>query len=173
MKRNLALILALLVLSSSLAACSDKGTNNEETKETTETIANASEESTEETENPNARLDSGLPDVNYNGYSFNIFSHSECPQDFDAEDFTGEPINDAKWQRIKTVEDLAGGIKIEAIKINAGMRDAHTTLGTSVQAGTNDYDLATISAYSSCNALTAGYLMDLTTIDNLDLTQPW
>ncbi len=173
MKRNLALILALLMLSSSLVACSDKGTNNEETKGTTETIANASEESTEETENPNARLDSGLPDVNYNGYTFNIFCHSECPLDFDAEDFTGEPINDAKWQRMKTVEDLAGGIKINEVRITAGMRDAHTTLGNSVQAGTNDYDLASISAYSSCNALIAGYLMDLTSIENLDLTQPW
>lgn len=66
MKRNLALILALLMLSSSAVACSNNGGNSDETKGgTAETTGGATAESTEETEDPNARLESGLGTADY------------------------------------------------------------------------------------------------------------
>ncbi len=171
MKRNLAIILALLMLSSSLAACSDAGTNTDETKGSTDTSTSVAE-SGDDADSETEKLDSGLEDADFEGYTFNIFRHSAVSDDFDAEDFTGEPINDAKYQRMKTIEDKAN-ITIQSIKVEADMRAGQSPLATSVQAGTNDYDLVNMSAYSSCNALTDGLFMNLRDIPNLDLSQPW
>ncbi len=172
MKRNFALILAMLMLSSTLAACSETGDNNDNTKPSTESENVVADSVEEANEDPDARLDSGLEDADFEGYTFNIFRHSAVYDDFDAEDFTGEPINDAMWQRMKTIEDTAN-VTIVSNKVDADMRDGQSPLQTSVQAGTNDYDLVVLSAYSSCNALVANLLMDLNSIDNINLSQPW
>ena len=173
MKRNLALILALLMLSSSAVACSNNGGNSDETKGgTAETTGGATAESTEETEDPNARLDSGLDKADFDGYTFHIFVHDQVTNDFDAEDITGEPINDAMYQRTTTVQDNAN-VTIEPVIVAADMRGGQKPLGNSVTAGTNDYDLVCMSAYSSCNALIAGYFQNLNAIQNLDLSKPW
>ena len=162
MKRNLALILALLMLSSSAVACSNNGGNSDETKGgTAETTGGATAESTEETEDPNARLESGLGTADYEGYTFHIFVHDQVTNDFDAEDITGEPINDAMYQRTTTVQDNAN-VTIEPVIVAADMRGGQKPLGNSVTAGTNDYDLVCMSAYSSCNALIAGYFQTST-----------
>ena len=173
MKRKLSLILALLILASSVASCSNNSENADETTENTSTtnVENAAE-STEETVDENARLDSGLGAADYEGYTFHIFVHNTVTNDFDAEEITGEPINDAMYQRITTVQDNAN-VTIEPVVVTADMRAAQQPLGNSVQAGTNDYDLVSMSAYSSCNALVAGYFYDLNKIENLDLSREW
>ena len=149
MKRNLALILALLMLSSSAVACSNNGGNSDETKGgTAETTGGATAESTEETEDPNARLESGLDKADYEGYTFHIFVHDQVTNDFEAEDITGEPINDAMYQRTTTVQDNAN-VTIEPVIVAADMRGGQKPLGNSVTAGTNDYDLVCMSAYST------------------------
>lgn len=169
MKRNLSLILALLMLVSTVS-CANSENNGDET--TADTSENAADTLTEETEDPNARLDSGLGSADYEGYNFHIFVHNTITNDFNAEDITGEPINDAMYQRVTTVQDNANCV-IDSIIVEADNRAGHTPLGISVQAGTNDYDLACLSAYSACNALIAGYLQNLSNIPNLDLSQPW
>lgn len=170
MKRKLSLILALLILASTVS-CANSENNSEETTPS-DTSNTAADTVAEETADPNARLDSGLGSANFDGYNFNIFVHNTITNDFDAEDITGEPINDAMYQRVTTVQDNAN-CKIEAIIVTADNRAGHKPLGISVQAGTNDYDLACLSAYSSCNALISEYLQNLNNVPNLDLSQPW
>ncbi len=172
MKRNLSLILALLMLASSVVACSNKSENADtETKADATNVSEATE-TAEETKDENARLDSGLGTADYEGYTFHIFVHNAVTNDFEAEEITGEPINDAMYQRMTTVQDNAN-VTIEPVIVTADMRAGQQPLGNSVQAGTNDYDLVAMSAYSSCNALVAGYFYDLNKVENLDLSREW
>ena len=55
----------------------------------------------------------------------------------------------------------------------ADNRRGHIIIRNTVAAGTNDYDMAIMSGYSCCSGLTAGCLMDLNAIENLDLAKPW
>ncbi len=175
MKKRFALILALLMLASSLASCSESK-ENPETSHESDSPSNTPTESTgtdtETEEETEAKLELGLDPQTFGGYTFHIFTHSAIPNDFEAEEFKGEPINDAMYQRVVTVQDNSD-CKIENILVNADNRQGHTNLGISVQAGTNDYDLACMSAYSSCDAMIAGYLLDMHKVPNLDLSQPW
>lgn len=170
MKRIIALMLVLLMAGSSLLSCSDA--TSEDPAGTTNAPTADGETVVEEVVDPNARLDSGLGTVDYEGYNFNIFVHNTIYNDWNAEEVTGEPINDAKYERMATVSDNAN-VNIAHTVISADNRAGHTPLATSVQAGTNDYDLVELSAYSACNALVAGILRDMNAIENLDLSREW
>ncbi len=171
MKKIIALMLVLLMAGSSLLSCSDA--TSEETTDAASSAPTADGEvAAEEVADPNARLDSGLEAMDYEGYNFNIFVHNTIYNDWNAEEVTGEPINDAKYERIATVSDNAN-VNIAHTVVSADNRAGHTPLGNSVQAGTNDYDLVELSAYSACNALTAGLLRDMNAIEHLDLSREW
>ncbi|MBR5679083.1 MAG: hypothetical protein IKX19_00390 [Clostridia bacterium] len=172
MKKNLALFLALLMLTLPLVSCSNT-TNKEDEEQTPVPTADPSAAAEpEETDDPNARIDSGLAPADYDAYTFNIFIHNTITNDFEAEEITGEPVNDAEYERMIAVQDKAN-CEIVPLVVAADNRQGQKPLGTSVQAGTNDYDLACLSGYSSCNALVEGYLTNLFTVENLDLTKPW
>lgn len=170
MKRTLALLLVLLMAGSTMLSCSD-ATGEETTDQTTPDVS-SDVTVEEETADPNARLDSGLGKADYEGYAFNIFVHNTIYNDWDAEEITGEAVNDAKYERMMTVSDNAN-VTITPYIVTADNRGGQTPLQNSVQAGTNDYDLVEISAYSACNALTAGILKDMNNVENLDLTREW
>ncbi|MBR4186108.1 MAG: hypothetical protein IKQ87_10090 [Clostridia bacterium] len=172
MKKNLALILALLMLLLPLASCSE--TTNEEDPAAAPAVEAdpAAVDGAEETEDPNARIESGLPSADYGGYTFNIYIHNTITNDFQAEEMTGEPVNDAEYERMIAVQDK-GNCEIVPLVIAADNRQGQKALSTSVQAGTNDYDLVCLSGYSSCNALVEGLLTNLFTVQNLDLSKPW
>ena len=171
LRRILSLILALILPLSFLAACSD-ATSEDETAAAPSSDPNPAVTDTEETADPDARLDSGLPDADYGGYKFNIYIHNTITNDFEAEELTGEPINDAEYGRMVTVQDR-GNCEITPLVVAADNRAGHTPLSNAVKAGTDDYDLACLSGYSSCNALVAGCLQNLYSVGNLDLTKPW
>ena len=174
-KKNLALLLALLMLGSQFASCSES-TDNADTDAAGTTAPDAADATTpveEETVDPNARVDDGLEDgVTFDGYTYNIFQHTAVYKDFQAEEITGEPINDADFERQTAVEDKLD-VEIEFHDLSAGQRDGQVPLGNVVQAGTNDYDIGSIMSYSACNALTQGLLTNLYSVPNLDLNQKW
>ena len=171
MKKAIALMLVLLMAGGSMLSCAEGG--GDETTDTTQTPTSDNETVVEEeTADPNARLDSGLGTADYEGYSFNIFVHNTVHNDWDAEEITGEAVNDAKYERMTTVSDNAN-VTITPVVVTADNRAGQTPLQNSVQAGTNDYDLVEISAYSACNSLTAGILKDMNNIENLDLSREW
>ena len=172
MKKNIALFLALLMLGSQLAACSDSTENADTTANTTAPTADAAD-TTAETEDTSLVFD--LAPQTFDGYTFNIYQHyvhNGCHLDFTAEEITGEPINDADMERRTIVEDKCD-VTIVPIQVDETAWKGHSTMEIAVRAGTNDYDLAGISAYSAATSLLAGLLTDLNTIDNLDMTKSW
>ena len=154
MKQKTALFLALLMLAGTFTSCSESTENADTTAETTApNAAEATDTVAEETADPNARVDDGLDDnANFDGYAFNIFQHTALYKDFQAEEITGEPINDADFERRTAVEDKLD-IEIAFHDLGGDMRAGQVELGTVVQAGTNDYDIGTLGSYSACNAL--------------------
>ena len=172
MKKTIALLLALLMTVGTLISCSETTNTDETTSSTPSGTTETTPSGEEETVDPDARLDSGLDEANWGGATYNIFIHNTITNDWEAEEITGEPINDAEYERMIAVQDK-GNCVIEPIIVAADNRAGQKPLQTSVQAGTGDYDLVCLSAYSSCNALVAALLMNLYEIPNLDLTKPW
>ena len=153
LRRILSLILALILPLSFLAACSDAA-SEDETTAAPSSDPNPAVTDTEETADPDARLDSGLPDADYGGYKFNIYIHNTITNDFEAEELTGEPINDAEYGRMVTVQDR-GNCEITPLVVAADNRAGHTPLSNAVKAGTDDYDLACLSGSQQDSELPA------------------
>lgn len=169
MKKRLSLILAALMAASALCACGD-GSDGAKPAQTT--APSGGETAAEETEPEDVRLESGLPDMDFGGYEFHIMIHNTITNDFKAEELTGEPIDDAEYNRMITVQEK-GNCVIKPIVVSADNRQGQKEVSKSVQAGTNDYDLVCLSGYSSCNAIVANALADLNKVEHLDLSKPW
>ena len=177
MKRIISLCLAAalgLGAILSCAGCSAKGNGDPESPadvpEVTAGIPEAETAEPEETE-----IEFGLAEQTFDGYAFHIYQHyvsNGCHLDFMSEDLTGEPINDADYERRTYTEDQCD-VKIEPVRVDADAWNGHKGLDVAVQAGTNDYDLAGVSSYSAANSLVGGILKDLNTVGNLDLDKPW
>ena len=181
MKKQIALVSALLMILAAVTGCSQKTANADVPSETQPSASDVLPGTEEETAAQDERLDSGLSDADWGGATFTVYiqdtggkgtSAEVFTNDFEAEELNGEPTNDAEYQRVITVQDR-GNCVFRPIVVFAGTADGYKQITTSVQAGTNDYDLCCISAYASCNALVNGILMDLRQVPNLDLSKPW
>ena len=172
LKKILCTILAALMIATVVISCGD-GASDEGTPKDT----NEAGETVEATDTPavTEKLSSGLegqPD--YEGYTFNIYIHGAHEiNDFGAEEYTGEVINDAQFERTEKVKELYNVNIVAHVSPEIDNRRGHVQIGNIVAAGTNDYDMAVMSGYSCSSAVTSGYLTNLNTIANLDLSQPW
>lgn len=179
MKRTLALILALLMLSATaMVSCSDSTDNAETDGGSQSTVTpTAGEETVIEEEE--TRATANVPaDANYDGYTFTIHcsSNSEysiVQNDFAAEELNGEAINDAKYNRLLTVGEKLN-VEITTIEAASATSDTgYNELSNDVQAGTHSFDLATACGYATSKLSMNNYLMDLKTVPYLGLEQEW
>ena len=112
MKKTLALILALLTLSSALISCAG-GTDNSASNDTQAASETTEAETTAELseEEKFANYVSGLPDKDFGGEDFIIFTRSEeqtaswFTRDVFSEGEDGEPINDAVYNRNRILSE--------------------------------------------------------------------
>lgn len=171
-KKGIVILLALLLLAQT--GCSS-GTTETENKsgETTTTVT----ETVETKETPE------VPDADYGGTTFDILACGNWAQDwteiyeFQAEELTGEAINDAVYNRNLKVADKFN-VEINEIH-HMGNADGGTGKGLkfvqqSVQAADNLYDLALICSYDCSTLAAGGYLLDMMTdVPYIDLTKSW
>ncbi|MBQ2724252.1 MAG: extracellular solute-binding protein [Clostridia bacterium] len=179
MKKTLCLFLALLMASTALISCSESTTNAGEdtTAQTSGTTVdpNAGETEALETE----RMHANIPaDANFEGHTFTIFcssnsEHGIIQNDFLAEEITGEPINDARYNRNILVGDTLN-VKISAINCdNVGHGNGFNYISKDVQAGTSAYDIATACGYDTTKLAQSNFLLDINTVPYIDLAAPW
>ncbi len=164
-KRILAVLLAALLLSS----CGSAG--GEETTATAETVAQT--EAVTETETDKLLPD--LPDEDFGGYEFTIltkgyFSTHWYSMEAYAEELTGEPVNDAVYNRNVDIGEKYNFTVAEAI---GATEDPSAELKKAVQSGEDVYDLTLIGGVSTGSLAQQGFLMDLTTLPHMDLSKPW
>ncbi len=164
-KRIFAVLLAALLLSS----CGSAG--GEETAAPVETAAQTEAVTETETE----KLLPDLPEDDFEGHTFTMLTkgyHSSHWYSMEAyaEELTGEPINDAVYNRNATIGEQYNFTVAEAY----GSTDNPTSeLTKAVQAGEDIYDLVLISGVSLGSMAMQGYLVDLTSMPHMDLEKPW
>lgn len=171
MKKTLSLIMALLMLSASLAACSEKQQDEaeSETETESETVAAAAEavEETLETE-AEEKITDDLPEKDFNEMDFAIYTRNNTTHSlFLVEEMNGEEMNDAIFQRNLTVEDRFN-VKFSETEYS----DEGLPL-TLITAGDNTYSLMNVRCTAANTIAQKGYAFALDTLEYIDLTKPY
>jgi len=173
-EKLLILLLCAIFIGGLLISCQspDESGNNQNNPVTENSEQSDNQTAEAETE----KLIPDLPDINYDGYEFNILVTSDegdlVRNDFYAESLTGEVINDAKYMRNSYVEEKYG-VKINNISAGWKVGEGVTRITKSAAAGDFAYDAAMVSVYDACNLVLAGLTLDLNSMPYIDLSQPW
>lgn len=178
-KKTLALILAALMLSSTLLACAkDEGTPNDTTAAPSGDTTTAPEgaETTDPTVDENGYLLDSLPnDLNFEGATVGILHWNSEEEEFEIEEITGDILNDSIYKRNETVQNRLN-VKFtftEQKGDNGSRADFLNFVQKSYQAGERAYDI--IATYSRTSGMLAinGLCYDLNSVQYLDFEKPW
>ena len=90
-----------------------------------------------------------------------------CP-----EEYIGEPLNDAAYDRKIRIEETYN-CKIVQIPGSYGPEEDAAKLQKSVQAGEHIYDIAMMRGINFTTLLTKNYLLELGELQNIDFDNPW
>lgn len=165
MNKKLALLLCLLMLASSMAACGESTS----TETTAETAAAAEVETEAETEKPKAA--DTLTVTDFGGRDYRMVSTNQDNRQVDiiAEELNGSTMNDLVYNRNTAVSELynvvisAEEMDYSAIN-NVAKQDA--------QAGDMSYELY-LTNYTANSLASGGFLYDFYTLPHVDLEQEW
>ncbi len=170
-KRILAALLAAMLLAPSLASCGN---------ETVETAAETAAP-TGETVAADAETEAGwqYPDKDYSGKEYRILNLDQLWNmhiQMDAAELTGEPLNDAMYNRNRTIEEKLNVV----INEKAMENDSSNTITritdmaqNTIMAGSDEYDVMMLPVNQNISLVTQGYLLDLKQIDGLNLDETW
>jgi len=172
MKQKLSFLLSLLMLSSVLSACGSDG----ETSVTTDAGTAAQTADTTPVETELAYLPDDLPDdLDFGGEALHIFGWERDVPEFTVEEESGDIVNDAIFQRNRTVEErLNVDLTYTLAPGNSTYKnDWVKTVKNSTMAGDGVNDI--VGGYSMAGATLAynRLLMDLKEQPYLDFTKPW
>jgi len=168
-QRSMAIMLALLTLSGTLASCGSDGTgDNAQTSADTNTAEITAAETTTE-ENPEPTL----PDLNYDGADFTYLIRGREMSSYKElyiyqEELNGEVVNDAVVNRNGQIEDKFG-IVIKAVETAAENGDSEL-VQKYVLSNDPTIDVLSVKRDITGQHAKAGYLVDFNTIDHINLT---
>ena len=167
------IILSLLSLITVFTACAAESDNADKTIKDTDNNQNEIENEAETV----PEIVPNLPDTDMNGRKF-TFLTSDWPgeavwhvTDITVEELTGDPLNDAKYNRNLAVETK---YNCEIAEINVISSDTATSsLKKSVKAQDDAYDifLSRMQLYQNLGA--DGFIIDLNKLDYIDFSSPW
>ncbi|MBO5256268.1 MAG: extracellular solute-binding protein [Clostridia bacterium] len=171
-KRTLAWILALLMLASSMAACSaPEEASAEETGAPSAEAETVPEEAETEDVDSRASLSDNLPEgLDYEGYEFRIFTYS--PTAYEVEELTGDVVEDSKYARNLDIQERFNAV-IKAIA-TPGIAELDAGLKASVMAGDHAYDIAIPHQIQSGPGFINGdVIRPWNDVPYIDATRPW
>lgn len=163
MKRKLYSLLILLLCVFLLVACTEEQKPGEDKQKETD---------------PNQTDDAGghptIKKQDNEGRSITFYTRGPAHGhgytiDIYAEEEKGERINDAVYKRNRKVEDYLG-VEIKQIQADAAMGEL---IYRDVSSGTAEYDVAILYAKESAYLAENNCLLDLNSIESLQLGQPW
>ena len=164
--RILSLLLAGLIMTSSLVACASG------TDDPTDT---ASTQSTPNTGDDDEIRDNIPDDLDFGGETVTFISQyveGLTSGQITVPDLKSEPINDAIFERNKYVENRLN-IEIVNIEERVGNYDVINKVVTAVQSNTGDYDICASPCYAILDQARSGTFANLADAQYLDLNQPW
>lgn len=178
MKKKLALIFAILVLSQTLFSCSDTSedtTLSETASSMAETGGTAGEESAETIAEEETRQMHAVPsDLDYGGETFTIVYPNWQGYNyyFFANEYTGDVMNDAIFSRKSKVEDA---IKITLTEVCPGyIEQIFPTVSASVKSDDDAYQLVLLHCIDGVASMVRGGLLyNLDDLNHTDLDAPW
>ena len=176
-KHILSLLLAAILLASSLAGCGNGDSTKTNDNSGTNTDTTATVDTTPaETETTREQIEDNLPDKDYGGQTFTLFTRVKYEDSFMPEELTGEGVNDALYQRNATVSDRFN-VKMQYVSQVCEWGSESTkwneTLVNGVMAGDKAYDLVAGYASTIPEVVTKGILLDWNTVPYIDMSRPW
>ena len=177
-KHILSLLLAALLLASSLTGCGNGGTqtNDNPGADTNDAATADTDTASVETETTREQIADNLPEKDYAGRTFTLFTRVKYEDSFMPEELNGEAVNDALYQRNATVSDRFN-VKMQYVSQVCEWGTESTkwneTLVNGVMAGDKAYDLVAGYASTIPEVVTKGILLDWNTVPYIDMSQPW
>lgn len=169
-KRLLALILAALMTAPIISSCSNGDGNDETAPESAAAVqAEASDAAEAETEDT---IYDDLPTGSYDGHSFNMLNvvSNYAYVLLTAEDITGEPINDAVYNRNVAVGDKLNVSFSENI---VGWDDIASAITNMVMSDEYAYDIVFDESQSCIKYPANKQVIDLYDVPKLNFEKPW
>ncbi len=165
MKKIVSLLLALVMLASVLVACGDGETD----------VTTVPTNNVEVTEDATETLDIPLT-ADYGQYEFRILSAgNQAFNDFQFEEESTLPLDNAQYKRkIKVEEDY--NVKITQDiqqKYSSGGGPGFLAVSQQVNTGDCNYDLCLVAGYDVSVLAYGGYLYDMNSIKDIDLSKSW
>ena len=172
--KKLSLILAALLLVSSIASCSDAHADSGNAAATTAQSA----QTEAETSALDARksISDNLPEANFDGETFRLYASTEKrAQKFYAEASNGDVINDAIYNAILTTEQRFNTDIVCILSDLGGNEDVthNDAIRKAVQAEEDICDVAENHDSLSGSAAIEGMYTNLRNLERLDFSQPW
>ncbi len=164
-KRTLSILLLAAMLLSSVACGEEGGTSQNDTTAPSDTTAPVEDDS--------PKLE--VPKSNYGNRTFTILSTEHASYEYDAEEQTGDVVNDAVYNRNRDVEDLLG-IKFNIITEPGQWNDRDTFKGlitNSIMAQDNAYDLVSGVTVIVLPLAAEGYFVDANELKYVNFDNPW
>jgi len=162
-----AFLLAVLCTAPLFAACSD--TDTDTNVQDTTSAAEAETTAPETT-----RIQADLPDEDFGGKELRIYTWShedtKVQNDFWTEGETGEPLNDAVFQRNAAIEERYN-VKIK--NIEEVRLEMNGKVNSSILAGDDLWDVLNDSVSNGNLYAQAGHLYELTALDYFDFDAQW
>lgn len=172
-RRILTFMLALMMAASALISCSSDSDAASDTAADNETsLPTASDTVTEAETEYITHLSAGFEPIDYDGYEFTFITKSRADAKawwyIDREDLDGEVLNDAIFERNRTIEE-AYGVTIEALYSS----NVKTDVPKYITAGDDAFDVMFCAIDNSSSFITGGYTLDFNEIENIDLDREW
>lgn len=163
------LLLCALMIAASVISCGDYGKNA-----TAVTTAAAEQAQTEAVEEVTTQLKPDLPEEDFGGYSFRVltkgaFNTHWTSRDIYAAEATGDPINDAVYERNMRVMEKYNFSVVE----DPSQSDPAGAAKKVILAGEDAYDLLTMGILTNASLFTEGMLIDFKDLYYVDLDRPW
>lgn len=176
--RIMAMLMALLLLGLSAVACADNG---DDTPADTTTLAAAADTTPTAAADTTAApettdqydVDDTLPaDLKFDGETIRIISRDSdgVRDEISVSDYSGEPINDAIYERNLDVEARLG-IEIQNTMLTGGNYVVTEEIRRLVLSGEDTYDMLANSSYSTIMYTSEGLFRNLNDVEYLDLSQ--
>ncbi len=162
MKRSASLLLAMLMIATLLASCA--GSTTETTTDTTTTDVETEPVVTE------TELTHGLSGYDFGGESYVSLVRTEKLTHFTAEEYNGEALNDAVYNRNNLVTEEFN-VSLSFVDVVSDRTTFNNTISTSILAQDQAYDLIVPDYW--WGAEVNGWFFNLTKVDVLALDEPW
>lgn len=161
------LVLLLIILAGLCASCAGPGDENSKGTTSGSELSGQTGDAVETEEKP-VFLDKKFDDRTFNILQTGSWDYDE----FTVGEFTGDIINDAKYERNMKVENLYG-IKITTVNATGASSNGMNLIQKDVMSNNGEYDLCLTGGYETCQMAYTGLITNLQDLDYIDLEHSW